>query len=121
MVDLGGKSEMLVWDAGESGLEAGMAECLANTSHAQARWHALLRSGAAACWAQKPDLAYCKWCGRWQSTAVALQYATRWKDPAVIAPTVIPVRSDSKESAHCFSFSVHTSGPVRCLIVRWLR
>ena len=43
-----------------------------------------------ACSARKPDLVYFKWWGRWQTTAVALQYATRRTDPAVIAPTIVP-------------------------------
>jgi hypothetical protein len=46
--------------------------------------------GAGVCWAHKPDLAYFKWWGRWQSTAVAVQYATRWTGLAVIAPTILP-------------------------------
>ena len=65
-----------------------MAECLAGSAYGQAKWHAPCRGGAVACWAHKPDLAYYKWWGRWQSTAVALQYATR---PAVIAPTILPI------------------------------
>ena len=57
MVSLGRSSDMLVWQSGEAGLEAGMAETLASTAHARARWHALRRGGAAATWARKPDLA----------------------------------------------------------------
>ena len=77
MVSLGRSSDMLVWQSGEAGLETGMAETLASTAHARARWHALRRGGAAATWARKPDLAYYKWWGRWQSTAVAMQYGTK--------------------------------------------
>ena len=73
MVSLGRSSDMLVWQSGEAGLEAGMADALASTAHFRARWHALRRGGAAATWARKPDLAYYKWWGRWQSTAVAMQ------------------------------------------------
>ena len=93
MVSLGRSSDMLVWQSGEAGLEAGMAETLAGTAHARARWHALRRGGAAATWARKPDLAYYKWWGRWQSTAVAMQYGTKWSDPGVVAPTVLPAWS----------------------------
>ena len=93
MVSLGRSSDMLVWQSGEAGLEAGMAETLASTAHFRARWHALRRGGAAATWARKPDLAYYKWWGRWQSTAVAMQYGTKWSDPGVIAPTVLPAWS----------------------------
>ena len=93
MVSLGRTSDMMVWQSGEAGLEAGMAETLAGTAHARARWHALRRGGAAATWAGKPDLAYYKWWGRWQSTAVAMQYGTKWSDPGVVAPTVLPVWS----------------------------
>ena len=67
-----------------------MAKCLVGTAYAKARWHALCRGGAGACWARKPNLAYFKWWGRWQSTAVAPQYAARWTDPAGIAPTILP-------------------------------
>ena len=67
-----------------------MAECLAGTAYAKAMWHALRRGSARACWAGKPNLAYFKWWGRWQSTVVAISYATRWTDPAVITPTVLP-------------------------------
>ena len=70
-----------------------MAEALAGTAYARARWHALRRGGAAATWARKPDLAYYKWWGRWQSTAVAMQYGTKWSDPGVVAPTVLPAWS----------------------------
>ena len=56
----------------------------------RAKWHALRQGGAGLHWARKPDLAYFKWWGQWQSTAVALQYATHWNDPAVIAPTILP-------------------------------
>ena len=70
-----------------------MAETLASTAHARARWHALRRGGTAATWARKPDLAYYKWWGRWQSTAVAMQYGTKWSDPGVVAPTVLPAWS----------------------------
>ena len=70
-----------------------MAETLASTAHARARWHALRRGGPAATWARKPDLAYYKWWGRWQSTAVAMQYGTKWSDPGVVAPTVLPALS----------------------------
>ena len=70
-----------------------MAETLASTAHSRARWHALRRGGAAATWARKPDLAYYKWWGRWQSTAVAMQYGTKWSDPGVVAPTVLPAWS----------------------------
>ena len=93
MVSLGRSSDMLVWQSGEAGLEAGMAETLAGTAYARARWHALRRGGAAATWARKPDLAYYKWWGRWQSTAVAMQYGTKWSDPGVVAPTVLPAWS----------------------------
>ena len=93
MVSLGRSSDMLVWQSGEAGLEAGMAETLASTAHSRARWHALRRGGAAATWARKPDLAYYKWWGRWQSTAVAMQYGTKWSDPGVVAPTVLPAWS----------------------------
>ena len=34
MVSLGRSSDMLVWQSGEAGLEAGMAETLASTAHA---------------------------------------------------------------------------------------
>ena len=81
---------MLVWQADESGLESGMVECLAGTAYGTARWHALCRGGMGACCARKPNLAYFKWWERWQSSAIALQYATRWTDPAVIAPTILP-------------------------------
>ena len=93
MVSLGRSSDMPVWQSGEAGLEAGMAEALAGTAYARARWHALRWSGAAATWARKPDLAYYKWWGRWQSTAVAMQYGTKWSDPGVVAPTVLPAWS----------------------------
>ena len=93
MVSLGRSSDMLVWQSGEAGVEAGMAEALAGTAYAHARWHALRRGGAAATWARKPDLAYYKWWGRWQSTAVAMQYATTWSDPGVVAPTILPAWS----------------------------
>ena len=59
-------------------------------AYAKARWHALRRGDVGACWARNHDLAYFKWWGRWQSTAVALQHATRWTNPPVIAPTVLP-------------------------------
>ena len=52
-----------------------------------------IRGGAAATWARKPDLAYYKWWGRWQSTAVAMQYGTKWSDPGVVAPTILPAWS----------------------------
>ena len=93
MVSLGRSSDMLVWQSGEAGLEACMAETLAGTAYAHARWHALRRGGAAASWARKPDLTYYKWWGRWQSTAVAMQYATKWSDPGVVAPTILPAWS----------------------------
>ena len=93
MVSLGRSSDMLVWQSGEAGLEAGMAEALAGTAYARARWHALRRGGAAATWACKPDLTYYKWWGRWQSTVVAMQYGTKWSDPGVVAPTVLPAWS----------------------------
>ena len=93
MVSLGRTSDMLVWQSGEAGLEAGMADTLASTAHFRARWHALRRGGAAATWARKPDLAYYKWWGRWQSTPVAMQYGTKWSDPGVVAPTVLPAWS----------------------------
>ena len=96
MVSLGRSSDMLVWQSGEAGLEAGMAETLASTARARARWHALRRGGAAATWARKPDLAYYKWWGRWQSTAVAMQYGTKWSDPGVVAPTVLPAWSSDR-------------------------
>ena len=70
-----------------------MAEALAGTAYARARWHALRRGAAAATWARKPDLAYYKWWGRWQSTAVAMQYGTKWSHPGVVAPTVLPAWS----------------------------
>ena len=93
MVSLGRSSDMLVWQSGEAGLEACMAETLAGTAYAHARWHALRRGGAAASWARKPDLTYYKWWGRWQSTAVAMQYATKWSDLGVVAPTILPAWS----------------------------
>ena len=96
MVSLGRSSDMLVWQSGEAGLEAGMAKALAGTAYARARWHALRRGGAAAIWARKPDLAYYKWWGRWQSTAVAMQYGTKWSDPGVVAPTVLPAWSSDR-------------------------
>ena len=80
---------MLVWQAGETGLESGMAECLVGT-YARAKWHTLRRGSAGACWARKPHLAHFKWWGRWQSTVVALQYATPSTDLAIIAPTILP-------------------------------
>ena len=93
MVSLGRSSDMLVWQLGEAGLEACMAETLAGTAYVHARWHALRRGGAAASWARKPDLTYYKWWGRWRSTAVAMQYATKWSDPGVVAPTILPAWS----------------------------
>ena len=92
MVSLGRSSDMLVWQSGEAGLEAGMAETLRSTAHARARWHALRRGGTAATWARKPDLAYYKWWGRWQSTAVA-RHGTKCSHPGVVAPTVLPAWS----------------------------
>ena len=72
----GKQTDILVSRAGEVGLESGMAECSVGTAYATARWHALRRGGAVACWARKPDTAYFKWWGRWQFLAVAIQYAT---------------------------------------------
>ena len=66
------KDDNLVWPTGEAGLEPSLVECLAASPYSRARWHALRRGGAAACWARKPDLNYYKWWGRWQSTAVAM-------------------------------------------------
>ena len=57
--------DMLVWQAGEAGLELGMAECLWGTANGSARWHTLCLGGAGACWARKPDLAFFMWWGRW--------------------------------------------------------
>ena len=91
IVSLDRSSDMLVLQSGETGLEAGMAECLAGTAYAHARWHALRRGRAAASWARMPDLAYYKWWGR--CTAVAMQYATKWSDQGVIAPTILPAWS----------------------------
>ena len=96
MVSLGRSLDMLVWQSGEAGLEAGMAEALTGMAYARARWHALRRRGAAATWARKPDLAYYKWWGRWQSTALAMQYGTKWSDPGVITPTVLPAWSPDR-------------------------
>ena len=93
MVSLGRSSDMLVWQSGEAGPEACMAEVLAGTAYAHARWHALCRGGAAASWARKPDLTYYKWWGRWQSTVLAMQYTTKWSDPGVVAPTILPAWS----------------------------
>ena len=76
-----------------SGVGGRHGDALASTAHFRARWHALRRGGAAATWARKPDLAYYKWWGRWQSTAVAMQYGTKWSDPGVVAPTVLPAWS----------------------------
>ena len=64
MVSLGRSSDMLVWQSGEAGPQACMAEALAGTAYAHAKWHALRRGGAAASWARKPDLTYYKWWGR---------------------------------------------------------
>ena len=85
-----GIADYPVWPSGEVGLEANVAECLAATPYACAGWHALRLGGATACSARKPDLNYYKWWGWWLSTAVALQYATRWTDPDVVAATVLP-------------------------------
>ena len=93
MVSLGRSSDMLVWQWGEAALEACMAETLAGTAYAHARWHALHRGGTAASWARKPDLTYYKWWGRWQSTAVAMHYATKWSGPGFVAPTILPAWS----------------------------
>ena len=68
-----------------------MTEGLGGTGYATASWHTLCSGGAGVCWARKPELAYFKWRGRWQSTAVALQYASGKSDPVVITPTVLPV------------------------------
>ena len=42
------------------------------------------------CWATRPDTHYYKWWGGWQSIAVAMQCATKWKDTDVIAEAVLP-------------------------------
>ena len=52
---------MLVSQAGEAGLDSGMAECLGGTAYARAGWHTLLHGGAGASWARNPDLAYFEW------------------------------------------------------------
>ena len=82
------QGDMLVWQAGESGLESGMLQCFGGTAYAQGRWPALRRGGAGACWACKPDLEYFKWWGRWQFTALAPSVRSARLIPAVIAPTI---------------------------------
>ena len=51
VVGSGRKCHVMVWQAGESGLESGMAECVAGTAYTMAKWHALCRGAAGACWA----------------------------------------------------------------------
>ena len=60
VVGSGRKSDMLFSEGGESGLQSGMAECLAGTADARARWHALRWVGAGACWARKPNVVHFK-------------------------------------------------------------
>ena len=49
VVASGKQFDMLVWQAGEAGLESGMTECLGGTAYTRARWHTLRRGGTGAC------------------------------------------------------------------------
>ena len=71
VVGSGKKSDMLVWQAGESGRSWAWPSALW-ARHAPRLGGTPSAGVARGRWARKPDLAHFKWWGRWQSTAVAL-------------------------------------------------
>ena len=55
------------------------------------RWHAFRRDGCAACYHRGPHIWFLPWWGRWRRLQTALEYTTRYADPEVVGPLLLPV------------------------------
>ena len=81
-------------ERGAVGLEEVLKRLLRGTRWHDLRWHALRRGGAAASYHRKAHVRFLMWWGRWRRLQTALEYATRYDDPEVVGPLVLPDLAD---------------------------
>ena len=91
MVDASADPAQPFAERGASGLEETIKDMLRNSRWSHLRWHAFRRGGCAACYHRGPHLRFLLWWGRWRRLQMALEYATRYADPEVVGPLLLPV------------------------------
>ena len=91
MVDASADPAQPFAERGASGLEEAVKDMLRNSRWSSLRWHAFRRGGCAACYHRGPHLRFLLWWGRWRRLQTALEYATRYTDPEVVGPLLLPV------------------------------
>ena len=78
-------------ERGASGLEEAIKDMRRNSRWSHLRWHTFRRGGCAACYHRGPHIWFLLWWGRWRRFQTALEYATRYADPQVVGPLLLPV------------------------------
>ena len=78
-------------ERGASGLEGTTKGMLRDSRWSNLRCHAFRRGGCAACYHRGPHLWFLLWWGWWRRLQIALEYATRYTDPEVVGPLLLPV------------------------------
>ena len=81
-------------ERGAPRLEGSVTDMLRDSRWSKLRWHAFRRGGCAACYHCGPHLRFLMWWGRWRRVQTALEYATRYSDPEVVGPLLLPVADD---------------------------
>ena len=91
MVDQSADPAQPFAERGAPGLEASVTDMLRDSRWSKLRWHAFRRGGYAAWYHRGPHLRFLMWWGRRRRLQTALEYATRYTDPEVVGPLVLPV------------------------------
>ena len=73
-------------------------DMLQHSRWSKLRWNAFRRGGCAACYQRGPHLRFLMGWGRWRRMQRALEYATRYSDPEVVEPLLLPVGDNGDHS-----------------------
>ena len=76
---------------GAPGLEGSVKDWLRDSRWSKFRWHAFRWGGCAVCYHHGPHLRFLMWWGRWRRLQTTLEYATRYSDPEVVGPLLLPM------------------------------
>ena len=78
-------------DRRAQGLEGSITDMLRVSRWSKLWWHAFRGGVCAACYHRGPHLRFLTWWGRWPRLQTALEYDTRYSDPEIVGPLLLPV------------------------------
>ena len=91
MVDESADPAQPFTERGAPGLEGSITDMLRDSRWSKLWRHAFRRGGCAACYQRGPYLWFLMWWSRWRRLQTVLEYATRYSDPEVVGPLLLPV------------------------------